>query len=245
MLALVMVRFVRGLAVVGAALLAFAALTRPWMMRWGATGNEVRAHLPGDELVADPNLTATRAITVEAPVEDVWPWIAQLGQGRGGFYSYSDLENLAGGDIHNADRIVPGWQSVGVGSAVRLGPEFPLTVAVAQPPRALVLHGGIPLGRTPPLDFTWAFVLGEGRVRTTRLVVRERYVYLRWWAAVIAEPASLVSFVMSRRMLYGIKERAERAAGVAYSASERAPSTDCRPSGCRTPPPPPSSSRHR
>ncbi|MEA2421265.1 MAG: hypothetical protein QOF55_364 [Thermoleophilaceae bacterium] len=169
--------------------------------------------LPGDEIVPAAGLTATRAVTVSVNADGVWPWIAQLGQGRGGFYSYDVLENLLGCEIHSADRIVPEWQSVAVGDEVHLHPDVGLTVAFVQPGRALVLHGGVPIGRTPPpYDFTWAFVVRAQADGTTRLVVRERYGYSRRWAALLVEPIELISFVMSQRMLRGIRERAERAA---------------------------------
>ncbi|HEY6396239.1 MAG TPA: hypothetical protein VIX82_02175 [Solirubrobacteraceae bacterium] len=168
--------------------------------------------LPGDDLVSLANVTATRAVTVRAAVADVWPWIAQLGQGRGGFYSYDFLENLLGCDIHSADRIVPEWQSIDVGAELKLHPQVALMVAIAEPGRALVLHGGVPIGKLPaPYDFTWAFVVHEQSDGATRLVVRERYGYSRRWAGLIVEPAEFISFVMSRRMLRGIRARAERA----------------------------------
>src|SRR5689334_19364698 len=119
---------------------------RRWQLRWGATDQEVRAALPGDELISAPDFTATRAITIEATSAQVWPWIAQLGQGRGGFYSYDNLENLAGCDIHSTDRIVPEWQDVKVGDAVRLAPQLALNVAAVDRDRALVLRGGVPMG---------------------------------------------------------------------------------------------------
>ena len=184
---------------------------RARLAHWGATAVEVRGVLPGDDLVGHADVVATRAITVHATAASVWPWIAQLGQGRGGFYSYDAVENLLGLDIHSAERIVPEWQSVEVGMAVMLAAEVPLTVAVVEPGRALVLRGVVPLGQAAtPYDFTWAFVLCDGEGGTTRLVVRERYGYLRWWARLIVEPVSVVSAVMTRRMLRGIRERAER-----------------------------------
>jgi hypothetical protein len=128
------------------ALIAVAVLVLRWMAHWGATSEELAATLPGDELVPHPDLTTTRAVTINARAADVWPWIAQLGQGRGGFYSYDALENLVGCDIHSTDRIVPAWQSVPVGAQVRLAPEVAMTVAVAEPGHALVLRGGIPMG---------------------------------------------------------------------------------------------------
>ena len=158
------------------------AFFRARCLRWGATAEEVDAALPGDELVPDADLTATRAVTVDAGADAVWPWIAQLGQGRGGFYSYDFLENLAGRDIHSAERIVPEWQGIEVGDEVRFHPDGGMTAVVVEPGRALVLRGGMP--GTPPFDFAWAFVVRGQPDGTTRLVVRERYRYLRWWAPV-------------------------------------------------------------
>jgi hypothetical protein len=195
-----------GMAAVGVALL------RARYLRWGATDDELNVALPGDELLPAADLTATRAVTVRASADCVWPWLAQLGQGRGGFYSYDFLENLVGCDIHSAERVVPEWQSIDVGDAVPLHRDIGLVVAVVEPGRALVLRGGVPIGRTPPpYDFTWAFVLRQQADGITRLVVRERYGYSRQWARLLVEPAELISFLMSQRMLRGIKERAERA----------------------------------
>jgi hypothetical protein len=187
-----------------------AAHARRRLLQWGATARELGGALPGDELVPGADMTATRAITIRAPADRVWPWIAQLGQGRGGFYSYDWLENLVGCDMHSADVIVPEWQSVDLGAQVRLHPEMGLAVALIEHERALVLRGGIPMGRVaPPYDFTWAFVLRADGDSTTRLIVRERYGYSRWWSALIVEPVELVSFVMTQRMLRGVRARAE------------------------------------
>ena len=199
------------LVAVGGAVAVGVALVRARYLRWGATDEELEAGLPGDELVGAADLTATRAVSVGAGADVVWPWIAQLGQGRGGFYSYDFLENLVGCDIHSAERVVAEWQSIDVGDAVHLHPEVGLIVAVVEPGRALVLRGGVRIGRmAPPYDFTWAFVLRDHTDGSTRLVVRERYGYSRRWACLLVEPVELISFVMSRRMLRGIKERAER-----------------------------------
>ena len=193
------------------AVAAYAVAGRRWQLRWGADSREVTARLPGDDLVADPDLVATRAITIRARPVDVWPWIAQLGQTRGGFYSYDGLENLVGCQIHSADRIVPAWQDVMVGDPVNLAPEVALTTAITDPPRALVLSGAVPMGASaPPYDFSWSFVL-DGQDATTRLVVRERYAYTRWWAPLLVEPVAVVSFLMSQKMLRGIRDRAEHA----------------------------------
>src|ERR1700682_4382350 len=122
----------RAAAVAVAASGSMAALPlfgRSPLLRWGATDEEIAAAQPGDDLIGDANVTATRAITIRRSADVVWPWIAQLGQGRGGFYSYDFLENLVGCDIHSADRVVSEWQQIGVGDEVRLAPRFGLAVA--------------------------------------------------------------------------------------------------------------------
>jgi hypothetical protein len=205
----------RPAAAAGAAVICGAAayllVVRPWQLRWGATDQECGASLAGDDLIPTPDLMATRAITVHAPAAQVWPWIAQLGQGRGGFYSYDALENLVGCDIHSADRVVPGWQDLKVGDQVKLHPEVGMGVAMVEQGRALVLRGGVPIGAAPPpYDFTWAFVVREQPDGTTRLLVRERYAYTQRWAPLLVEPVAAVAFMMSQRMLRGIRDRAEQ-----------------------------------
>jgi hypothetical protein len=199
-------------AVLASALAAIVAF-RARYLRWAATNGEVNMVLPGDGLIPRADLTATRAVTVQASVDAVWPWIAQLGQGRGGFYSYDFLENLVGCHIHSADRIIPEFQDIAVGDEVRLAPQMTLVVACLNPGRSLVLRGGIPIGNgPPPFDFTWAFTLRDEPDHTTRLLVRERYAYTRPWARLLVEPTEAASFVMSQKMLRGIKDRAERTA---------------------------------
>jgi hypothetical protein len=199
------------LALIGCAAAAYSVPARRWQLRWGATDQEVDEALPGDSLIASPNLTATRAITVRTSADRVWPWIAQLGQGRGGFYSYDFLENLVGCEIHSSDRVVPEWQHLQAGDEVKLHPEVALGVAVLEPGRSLVLRGGVPMGRTPPpYDFTWAFVLRAGPDDATRLLVRERYGYTRPWAPLLVESVEVFSFIMTQKMLRGIRDRAQR-----------------------------------
>jgi hypothetical protein len=210
-------RYLVVLCVIGGAAAAYNVFARPWQLRWGATDQESEEPLRGDDLIAHADLAATRAITIRASSSEVWPWIAQLGQGRGGFYSYDFLENLIGCDIHSADRIVPEWQDVSLGDEVRFAPEVGLAVAFVEQARSLVLRGGVSIGNTaPPYDFTWAFVLRDEPDNTTRLLVRERYAYTRPWARLIVEPTEVLSFLMSQKMLRGIKERAERPAGADF-----------------------------
>ena len=184
-----------------AAAIGTAALIRRRYLRWGATNAEQHRTLVGDELLPAVDQSTTRAITISAAAENTWPWIAQLGQGRGGFYSYDWLENLlVRADFHNADRIVPEWQQIAIGAEVRLAPEVALKVVALQPGRAFVLRGSVPMGRVaPPYEFTWAFVLLPQPDGTTRLVVRERYRYTHRWAALIVQPAQLASCLMSPR----------------------------------------------
>jgi hypothetical protein len=202
---------VRALLSKVAAVVVGVVLLRRWQVRWGATDTEVDANLPGDELMPRANRSTTRAMAIAAPPKEVWPWLVQMGQGRGGLYSYDVLENLIGCDIHSADQIVEDWQHVTVGDSFRLHPDIALHVVVVEPGHALVIRGGVPMGDTaPPYDFTWAFVLNELADGTTRLVIRERYCFKRWWASLVVDSVTPVSFVMTRKMLHGIRARAER-----------------------------------
>jgi hypothetical protein len=203
----------RGLIAISGCATGYVLLGRNWHLRWGASEIELSEKLAGDDLIADADLTATRAIAIRCTADRVWPWIAQLGQGRGGFYSYDRLENFVGCDIHSADRVVPEWQNMEVGDEVRLAPEVGLTVAALENGQALVLSGGIPVGRSDlPYDFTWSFVLRDGPDGSTRLIVRERYAYKRPWARFLVETTEAVSFLMSQKMLRGIRDRAESGA---------------------------------
>jgi hypothetical protein len=197
-------------AAVFAGLVASGFLFRRFQLRWGATPAEADGGLPGDDFVSVAGLQSTRAITIKAPVDAVWPWVAQMGQGRGGLYSYDLLENLAGLDIHSADHIHPEWQDIKVGDRFHLAPaaSADLEVGLVDQGNALVLR--VPPGSPPgPFDFSWAFVLKPQPDGTTRLLVRERYAYRRWWARCLVEAVEVASFIMSRRMLHGIKSRAE------------------------------------
>jgi len=210
-------RWTRRLAGAAAAAAVFAAVflaARRVSLRWGATDDELRMPLPGDELLQAPNLTATRAISIAAPPSAVWPWLTQLGQNRGGFYSYDWLENLVGLGIHSADAIEPELQVRSVGDEVNLAPGAALLVAALDDGRALVLSVGVNgIDGTiaeAPFQFTCAFVLPPQPDASTRLVVRERYVYLTGWTGALVEPVEMVSWVMTERMLRGIRDRAER-----------------------------------
>jgi hypothetical protein len=141
--------FARAAAIAGAGLAVYAgvlAAARPWHRRWGAIDDEIAQSLPGDEL-SHGGALANHAVTIGAPVEDVWPWLVQIGQDRAGFYSYSWLENLFRADIHNVDEIVPEWQTIEEGGTVRLaskevyGDGPLLRVSHVRPGRSFVLEG--------------------------------------------------------------------------------------------------------
>jgi hypothetical protein len=194
-----------GLVVAAGAEVASYRLWRTWCLTWGATPDEASAVLPGDELLADADIVSTRAISIDAPPGAVWPWLVQMGPGRGGVYTYDWIENLFGLGIHSVDRILPEFQDLNVGDAQRLGKKGPvLRVAILEPERALVL-------RSDDGNWVWAFVLRGG----TRLVSRNRIATpgaSRLGRAVhryVMEPGSLV---MERKMLLGIGQRAERLA---------------------------------
>ncbi|HXG92613.1 MAG TPA: hypothetical protein VNN73_09610 [Blastocatellia bacterium] len=191
---------------------AYALFLRPKHLHWGATRDEIKEELPGDEVVPHPKHEATHAITIKAPIATVWPWLVQMGQTRGGFYSYTWLENLVGCDMHNADRIVPEWQELRVGDVVWLHPKAPpLPVIIIEPYHAIVLGGQSEQGTNGA--GTWGFYLKRLDEQTTRLIIRIRWDRRRGlmnWLGnyALLEPAH---FVMERKMMLGIKERAEKA----------------------------------
>jgi len=175
---------------------------RRWILTWGATGAEAAARLPGDELLEDADGTSTRAITIDAPPAAVWPWIAQMGPApRGGAYTYDWIENLLGLDMHSVDEVLPEYQRPQLGDGFGFGANA-MRYAIVEPGRVLAL-------RSADGNWVWTFVLEEQDGRT-RLLSRNRF-RLRTLADRIGmiplEPGSLV---MERKMLRGIKERAER-----------------------------------
>jgi hypothetical protein len=200
--------------VLGALLLlagaAYVLVARPWINRWGATDQEHQAAWPGDQLVDRPRFVWTNAITIRAPAAQVWPWLVQLGQGRGGLYSYDWLENLIGCDVHSTDRILPERQtSLQVGDRlIRMARYAPCNpVALFEPQRALVLghvkdtYAELAAGHARS---SWAFLLQPIDRDSTRLLVRCR------GNSLMARLQGPVQFVMQRKMMLGIKQRAER-----------------------------------
>ncbi|WP_428267580.1 hypothetical protein [Haliangium sp.] len=196
-----------GLAMLGAVLL--SPVLRPWYRRWGATADEDTRALPGDGLMIQPRLTSTRAVTIRASSRIVWAWLSQIGQGRAGFYSYDLLETMAGLDSHNAERLLPSLQAISVGDRIYLGRHNRSFFSVAAVDRrhSLVLRGG-----DENVSSVWTFALDTLPSGDTRLVVRDRTYFPRTLGSfviwrVLTDP---IHFIMERKMLLGIKARAER-----------------------------------
>jgi hypothetical protein len=204
-----------------APVLYFAAI-RPRLLGWGASRQERRQPLPGDDLVA-ARWQTTRGITISAPADQVWPWLVQMGYGRGGWYSYDWLERRVGaGDFAgggSARRVLPELQQLALGDTVALSPAGGLTVEVLDPARALVLHYRMNLLTAAPagdgdravLDWTWAFALTPVNEASCRLLARVRADYRPPWLRLLMpfllEP---VHFIMERKMLRTIERQARR-----------------------------------
>jgi hypothetical protein len=222
------VRTIIRITVVGllASVAVYVLRIRRLIDRWGASDEEVRRSMPGDDLVSQPHLQTTRAITIQAPIADVYPWLAQIGQGRGGFYSYDWLENnpIQQLGIHSADRILPDLQHLGPGDQIPVAPGPPfygfLVAEVAAPERLVLEMRMHPFSGAQQdaaaegasLHATWAFALEPTESLSTRLVTRTRSdvrlpVFVRVAYCLVLEAAM---FVMERGMMLGIRARAER-----------------------------------
>jgi hypothetical protein len=230
-------------AALGAALTvpigAYALVVRPWSKRWGTDPTEQATVMPGDEIIADPSTVETRAITIDAAPGDVWPWLVQMGYGRGGFYSYDGLDQVGA----SANEIVPAWQHLAAGDTVPTSPMGGFEVKVVEPERALVLYvddaiaatwtedrraehdtptgvraSGAVLTSTMPREFagTWAFVLRQTPDGATRLIERLRFRFPpetpQPVQKVALEALGFGVFLMVRKQLLGIRDRAERLA---------------------------------
>ena len=218
--------FVEGLT--GAAIMAFSLAT-PYLnlrrRRWGATEDEVRRALPGDDLVTRIKGEYIHAITIHAPAAEVWPWLVQIGQGRGGFYSYELLENMIGCKMHNADKIIPELQHLEVGDSIPMHPSMgsPYKVAAIEPGRAfvLLLRADTRTGKTFEMgdslpdkyqNSSWVFFLDERNDGTTRLISRSR----NDWSDGMGNTIFFgifgpITLEMDRKTLKGIKQRVETA----------------------------------
>jgi hypothetical protein len=231
------------LAVAGAAFVAFRLVVQPWWRQWGVVPQEAAKPLPGDELVPDANVSETRGIGIAAAPDAVWPWLMQMGYGRGGWYSY-DIVDMS---QPSADAIRPELQDLKVGDIVPTDPGGGFMVRVLEPGRALVLYSDTELMRaraeearaagsdeasanvratgalmeiSQPTEFavSWAFVLEPMPDGGTRLIERVRSSFGptdKPWTRYTLPVMGFGVFVMVRRQLLGIKDRAERQEGSA------------------------------
>ena len=195
----VMLRRVAALVVLGVAYFRFL---RAPILNWGATPEEAAAALPGDELLQEADGIATRAIEIQAPPGAIWPWLAQMGPSpRGGAYTYDWIENLLGLNMHSVSRVLPEYQQPQIGDTIGYGSNR-MRIERLEPEHVLAW-------RSEDGNWVWTFIL-EARNGSTRLISRNRF-RLPTLAArlgmALMEPASLV---MERKMLRGIKERAEQ-----------------------------------
>jgi hypothetical protein len=190
---------------------AYSTFLRRPILTWGATREEAAARLPGDELLGDADGVATRAITIEAPCSAVWPWIAQMGPSpRAGAYTYDWIENLLGLDMHSASHVIQEFQHPEIGDGFGFGANR-MSYAIVEPGRVLAI-------RSADGNWVWTFVLEE-REGATRLISRNRFRLPRLRDKLGMIPLEPGSLVMERKMLLGIKQRAERLASEQRVAS--------------------------
>ena len=219
------------IVIFAALLFSYLYIIRPWHLHWGATHLDRIAALPCDALSPYALAVVTHAVNIDAPAEAVWRWLVQVGQDRGGFYSYAFLENLVGCDMRNTHRIVPEWQQRAIGDTVwfaspkRFSGRARMIAAVVEPMRSLVLampaDWELIRANKEGLDTTWTFALQRKGVNTTRLIARlrsaanvplwQRPINFLFW-----EPAH---FVMERKMLLTIKKLAEANPQVTLNAA--------------------------
>ena len=182
----------------------YVAVLRRRILAWGATRAEAAARLPGDELLEHADGVSTRAISIDAPAADVWPWLAQMGPSpRGGAYTYDWIENLLGLNMHSADRVLPDFQHPQVGDTIAFGPNT-MRLERVEPERVLAW-------RSEDGNWVWTFVLVDVP-GGTRLISRNRFRLPTLTSRIGMAPMEPASLVMERKMLRGIKDRAESGA---------------------------------
>ena len=192
---------------------------RRWHLRWGATDAEVAETLPGDEMCAHPNFAFTRAITIHARPEDIWPWLVQVGFGRAGWYSYDLLDNLG---RHSAERVIPELQHLEIGDVVPMGAVVNDTTVIRvkdfDPYKWLLWEH---------LGDSWVWVLKSSDDHTTRLITRGRQRY-HWKSPMVISELILMEigdFSMMRKLLLNLKRRAENLAHERQSVPAQSDST--------------------
>jgi hypothetical protein len=190
----------------GAATAVYLLYIRPWQLRWGATDEELERPMPGDEIVTDPTFNATRALTIEARPEEIWPWIVQIGMNRAGWYSYDLLDNLG---RPSARRILPQFQDPKIGDVIPMSPDGKQGPYVKdfEQDRWMLWWDG-------KGGMSWAWGLYPVDEARTRLITRVRMRYdLRTPSILFHMLVEFTDIIMMRKSMLGIKERAERIGG--------------------------------
>jgi len=194
-----------GFLVVGGAVAAYFAVLRDWHLHWGATAQEAGGEVAGDDLMPNAGIVATRVVEIDAPPSAIWPWLVQMGPGRGGAYTYDWIERRLGIDIRNSDRIIPELQYLKVGDEIPM-PGYSMRVERLDTEQAMVI-------RSSNHAWVWSFELRPATGHT-RLISRNRFDTSAMpvkdlLALPVIEPGS---WLMERKMLLTIKQRAERLA---------------------------------
>ncbi|MFG1930716.1 SRPBCC family protein [Mycobacterium sp. NPDC048908] len=198
--------------VAAAAAVLYAA--RRYYRNWGTTKEECRMRLPGDEFVGGPGDQTTEAVWINAPASAVWPWLTQMGQDRGGLYSYETLENFVGLNYHNADHIYPEWQHLAVGDEMRLVPKgwlglregFTMRVIDIVEQQSIVLRSP---SRNQSGDTVWSFHVIPHWEDRCRLMIRARTRLRHPGEVLVTELAGAAKALLTRGILLGVKRRAE------------------------------------
>lgn len=187
----------------------------PWLSTWGATAEEAAMPLPGDDLVADAPLQTTRAITLRATPEEIYPWLVQMGVDRAGLYSYEGLENLVGLKVKNADAVHPEWQDTQPGDFMRytppgyaVSPGPGMWVVEMRPSEALITCNGMENEMPEPCTSSISYILDGRPDGSTRLIIRDRFTGgtgVKIWQA--------IPFIMERGQLRGLRDTVEASLG--------------------------------
>lgn len=198
--------------------LLYQRIVRPWYMTWGTTLAEQDRFWPGDELTPDASDNSVRAITIDAPVSQVWPWIMQIGQDRAGFYSYAFLENIVGAHMKNIEQLIPGIEPRFVGDVIwlaspgRYASRPAVYVVQIEPDHFMVTVGQADwehLSRGESISGSWSWILDPISAERTRLIMRSR----RYGQSIHDRLINLIydpaHFIMEQRMMRSLKKLAE------------------------------------
>ncbi|MFA6570266.1 MAG: hypothetical protein WCT77_03435 [Bacteroidota bacterium] len=191
---------------------------KPRHLRWGVSKEEIESELPGDSIIPESRICSTRGITIKAKPYEIWQWIVQMGQSRAGFYSHDFFANMVGSKIKSLNEIKQEFQNLNVGDIILGHPEMGWIVEAIIKNEYLVLRaadlkkkGSAYIDEPPHFDFIWIFALKKINEESTRLIVREKYNYKNFGlVSILVELTAFISFIMTKKMMKGIKKRAEK-----------------------------------